>query len=290
MSHESNSSESSRSHGCCEQQTTTSENSHEKPARPVDKSVLNRANSTGPVAGVERCARGPYEIKFILDENQGRDVRDWARTHLQPDPHASPENGYEYAVNSLYLDTPGFDIFHRTDGAQQSKYRLRRYGNEAVLWAELKRKRNGQVRKRRTSMAAGDLQSILLASDDTAWDGDWFRRRINRLQLRPVCQVTYQRLACVGTSAYGSLRLTVDSQLHCRPVNDWTVPAQPLTSGRLLLNQQILELKFYETLPNAFRDLIRDLRLTMAICSKYRHSVEACVSLDQLTALLRPNF
>ncbi len=287
MSHESNSLEPSRSRCCCEQPTTTLENSPERPARRVDKSALNRTNSTEPVAGAQRCARGPYEIKFLLDDHQSRDVRDWARTHLQPDPHASPENGYEYTVNSLYLDTPGFDIFHRADRSQQSKYRLRRYGNEAVLWAELKRKRNGQVRKRRTSMAALDLQSMLAASDDTGWDGDWFRRRITRLQLRPVCQVTYQRLACVGTSAYGSLRLTVDSQLHCRPVQDWTVPAQPLTSGRLLPNQQILELKFYETLPNAFRDLIRDLRLTMATCSKYRHSVEACVSLDRLMGLSR---
>ncbi|MDB5384915.1 MAG: hypothetical protein JWM11_561 [Planctomycetaceae bacterium] len=290
MLHESNSLERPPPHGYCVWRTTTSGNSHERPARLVEQSVSNKANSTELSAGAEHCASGAYEIKFILDEHQGRDVRNWARTHLEPDPHAIPENGYEYAVNSLYLDTPGFDIFHRADCFRQNKYRVRRYGNEAVLWAELKRKQNGRVRKRRTSMTVGDLQSMLIASDDTAWDGDWFRRRVNRLQLRPVCQVTYQRMACVGTSALGPLRLTVDSQLHCRPVNDWMVPAQPLTAGILLPNQQILELKFHETLPNAFRDLIRDLRLTMAICSKYRHSVEACVSLDRLAGLSRPRF
>ncbi|MES2788904.1 MAG: polyphosphate polymerase domain-containing protein [Planctomycetota bacterium] len=227
-------------------------------------------------------SRGAYEIKFLLHGEQSHAVREWARANLQPDPHSTPELEHGYCVNSLYLDTPAFDVFHRTDNFRQRKYRLRRYGSESVVWMELKRKHNGRVRKRRTPIVDADLPSRLLSVEDPDWEGSWFRRRLDELQLRPVCQVTYQRFACVGTSLYGPVRLTVDSQLHCQPANGWQVPAQPLTSGLLLQDQQILELKFRETIPHVFRDLIQELRLGMASFSKYRQGVEACVSLDRL--------
>ncbi len=239
-------------------------------------------NGSMPVMSSKYTSRGAYEIKFLVDLATGRTVREWAHQHLQPDPHVSNDNGDGYLVSSLYLDTPEFQVFHRAAGFRQRKYRLRRYGDEALVWMELKRKQQGRVRKRRTSVADMELQPKLLSPLDETWEGGWFRRRLENFQLRPVCQVTYQRFACVGISPFGPLRLTLDTDLKFQRTDNWAVPSQPLTSDCLLPDQQILELKFRETIPNSFRDLIRDQRLVEGTFSKYRQSVEACVSLDQL--------
>ena len=227
---------------------------------------------------------GVYEIKFLVTETQSCAVQEWARIHLQHDPHASAENGYGYSVNSLYLDTPGFDVFHRAETFRQRKFRLRRYGCEDVIWMELKSKSTGRVNKRRTPIAAAHLQGKIISGEDSNWDGNWFRAHVDGLGLRPVCQVTYQRFACVGTSIFGPIRLTMDSQLRCQPANGWTVPSEPLASGALLQDRQILELKFCDTIPNLFRDLIRDLHLNIATFSKYRQSVEASIAFNRLLA------
>lgn len=237
---------------------------------------------SGNGSSSQPAPRGTYEVKFLIDESRSQAVREWALRHLQPDPHSSPEFGCGYSVNSLYLDTPEFDVYRRGEGFRQRKYRLRRYGAESSVWLELKRKNDGQVRKRRTLVPDTQLPSRLLLPADDSWEGRWFQQRLERLRLQPICQVTYQRFACVGLSVNGPLRLTIDSHLNCQPADGWAVPTTPLHSHLLLKHQHILELKFRETLPGSFRGLIEDLRLTVASFSKYRQSVEACISLQQL--------
>lgn len=249
-------------------------------------SAVSPADDTSPVARGATpplCVdRGAYEIKFLLSEPQSQVVREWARAHLLPDPHSTAESGFGYAVNSLYLDTPQFDVFHRSERYRQRKFRIRRYGSEAVVWLELKRKTNGRVQKRRTPIAEGNLEANFISPADPDWKGNWFRRRVHDWGLRPVCQVSYERFACVGTSLYGPIRLTIDSQLSCLPAAGWTVPSQQRAASLLLPNQHILEMKFRETIPNSFRDLIGALRLDLATFSKYRQSVETCVTLERL--------
>ncbi len=268
--------------------------SHTNPVRhataasyPQVKAMLTM--NSGNLSFAPPPSRGTYEIKFLIDDSSGQVIRDWARTHLQPDPHSSPEFGDGYAVNSLYLDTPAFDVYHRGEGFRQRKYRLRRYGSESAVWMELKRKNDGRVRKRRTRVSDTELPGKLLFSTDESWDGRWFQQRLEKLQLRPVCQVTYQRIAYIGTSIHGPIRLTIDSGLCCQPANGWVVPAEALTTNVLLRQHQILELKYRETIPNSFRGLIEDLRLTMSSFSKYRQGVEACIPLQQLIAETYPD-
>lgn len=282
MSHEANSLEPFPVNDYGLPQTTSSSGNREIPVRPAAETIASSPGNLGLTSTSTSRPRGAYEIKFLITETQSVAIQEWARVHMLADPHSSVEHGYGYAVNSVYLDTPTFDVFHRADKLRQRKFRLRRYGSEPVIWMELKRKINGRVHKRRTAAVEGDLSSMLLSSDATAGEGGWFRQQIQELQLRPICQVTYQRFACVGTSSSGPLRLTLDSQLHCQGTDDWTVPAQQLPTGSLLQNQQILELKFHETIPNSFRDLIHDQRLNIATFSKYRQSVETCISLDRL--------
>lgn len=225
---------------------------------------------------------GASEIKFVVDAAVADAITAWAKQHLVADPHAGgDEDGY--CVNSLYLDTPNFDIYRRHPGFRRRKFRLRRYGNESTLWLELKRKRNGLVRKRRISIAEAEWSQRLAQPADADWEGAWFCRRLDQRQLRPVCQVTYRRLAYVGTSATGPIRLTIDRDLFATPSEGWQVPSGSLAGESLLHGRKIVELKFREVLPVSFRGLIQDLRLALGSFSKYRESVAACIPLSRLT-------
>lgn len=227
-------------------------------------------------------SNGSHEMKFVVRDDIAQSMVAWARQHLAADPHAG-ECADEYHVNSLYLDSPGFETYRRQPGFRRRKFRLRRYGQESTIWLEVKRKRNGHVRKRRVSVAEANLIQHLLEADNPEWEGTWFRRRLERRQLRPVCQVTYRRFARIGMSVTGPIRLTIDSDLFAADASDWHVPAAPLSGEPLLKSRRIVEFKFREVLPISFRGLIQDLRLEPAAFSKYRECVEACVPLNRLT-------
>lgn len=226
--------------------------------------------------------RGASEMKFVVDAAVADTIMAWAKQHLASDPHGG-ESDDGYRVNSLYLDTPDFDTYHRRPGFRRRKFRLRRYGNESTIWLELKRKRNGLVRKRRVSVTETEWSRQFQQPADLDWEGAWFRRRLDQRQLRPVCQVTYCRSARVGTSATGPIRLTIDRDLFATDAADWHIPSGPLSGEPLLCGRRIVELKFRDVLPAAFRGLIQDLRLAPESFSKYRESVAACIPLSRLT-------
>lgn len=228
-------------------------------------------------------ARGAFEWKFLVDAEQSRRVKEWAREHLAADPHLEGSLDDGYHVNNLYLDTPDFQTYRRRPYYRRRKFRLRRYGQEAILWLEVKRKHKGQVHKRRVSVDEAEFARQLAQPFDPAWGGAWFRRQLDRRGLRPVCQVTYCRFARVGISATGPIRLTIDSDLFAQGTADWLVPVAPLAGEPLLAGRQILELKFRDVLPVSFRDLIHQLRLESGAFSKYREGVAACIPLSVLT-------
>ena len=237
---------------------------------------------------VRTKSRGTFELKFLIDEGRAADIRAWAREHLEADPHADHKLGDGYHVNSLYLDTPHFDVYHRADSFRQRKYRLRRYGSEGLVWCELKRKRKGLVRKRRVSVEEAELALRLTSMNEADWEGDWFRSQLDRQCLRPVCQVTYQRFARMKATDEGPVRLTIDSRLTARLAHEWQVPSSPLDEVSqpggipLLKEQRILELKFRGAMPVLFRRLVEEQRLQVTSFSKYRTSVEECVPFDWL--------
>lgn len=257
---------------------------------PPYLSIIPRVDSgTSAIdSPVRTKSPGTYELKFLIDEGRAADIMAWAREHLEPDPHADSKLGDGYHVNSLYLDTPHFDVYHRADSFRQRKYRLRRYGSEGLVWCELKRKRMGLVRKRRVVVDESDLALRLTSMNEAVWEGDWFRSQLSVQCLRPVCQVTYQRFARMKATDEGPVRLTIDSRLTARLAHEWQVPSNPLDEVSqsnvipLLGDRRILELKFRAALPLMFRRLVEEQQLQVTSFSKYRTSVEECVPLDWL--------
>lgn len=211
-----------------------------------------------------------YELKFVLPESLAQQVEARLAAALVPDPHADPARG-GYRVSSVYFDTPGFDVFHRGDGHREDKFRVRRYGNGSALFLEQKTKQKGCVSKRRTTVRPDDLAR--LADADADWSGAWFAREVRDRNLRPVCRVTYDRSAFVGTSSDGPVRATIDRHPRGREA---TGPRPDGTDGvPLLAGEAVVEFKYVSALPVVFKRIIEELRLDPRGGSKYRRCATA---------------
>ena len=214
-----------------------------------------------------------FELKFQLDEKQAREVARWAQQHLHLDPHGLPELGNAYRVHGLYFDTPALDVFHRSTGYKKKKYRLRRYGANAHIFLEQKRKSAGRVAKRRVQVEEAEVQRLRDEPIDPAWNGSWFQRRITVRKLAPSCSISYQRQAYFGQNGEGPLRLTLDRNLRSQLADGWTV-TEVVNGMPMLPDQVLLELKFRRHLPALFKTLMQDLSLTPGTLSKYRLAIQ----------------
>jgi hypothetical protein len=235
-------------------------------------SIANRGTYLSPA--LARRFGGPpaYEIKFLLDSARAERVEEWARERLAYDPFADPERGYTYRIHTLYLDTPGLDMFRRVPGHKRHKFRVRRYGAEPIVYLERKSKTDDWVAKRRTKIASEELSRLAEFPADAKWAGFWYRRRLAFRRLQPTWRVSYDRVAYVGPGLNGSLRLTLDRQVRCAPATGWE--SEEWAAGRAALaDQVIVELKYRAAMPAAFKGLLVELGLLPRQASKYRMGV-----------------
>lgn len=215
-----------------------------------------------------------FELKFLLAEEVAQHVEAWATEHLERDAFASPERGGSYQTTTLYLDTPGLDVFYRTSGFRGRKYRLRRYGEGERIYLERKSRRGDRVKKRRCDVPLADLAIFPFDGAAVDWPGLWFRDRIGVRALQPVCRITYERTAFMQATSEGPVRLTLDRQIRGVPAASWDLP--PVREGHsILAGQVICEFKFRAALPALFKDLIADLRIQPVSISKYRRVMTA---------------
>jgi hypothetical protein len=213
------------------------------------------------------------EIKFVVDYDVAARIRRWARIHLEPDPYGEGPAKDEYLTTSVYFDTARLDVLHRRGSFGRSKYRIRRYGAEQVVFLERKLREPAVLAKRRTMAPLAALEWLTSSDTRTSWSGDWFRARLHARRLRPVCQVSYRRTARVLTSGNSLIRLTLDDGLIAVPSSDarfTDARGIPAIEGR-----QILELKFRFETPALFKRLVEEFALTSERASKYRLGMAA---------------
>ncbi|TWU35730.1 VTC domain protein [Novipirellula aureliae] len=228
------------------------------------------------------------ELKYLIDADLSQEIRAWAREHLGVDSHCDDAMGDSYEVNTLYLDTPELDLFYGTSKVGKAKHRIRRYGDNATLWVETKRKKSYVVNKNRTAASEEETVSRLTnLADQSPWCGDWFAARIIERRMHPTIQVHYRRFARTSTLSTNHLRLTIDSRLQTSPANGWNVAS---TSDRANQSQrvsatdvEILELKFQNQMPHLFKELLRTYAIAETGFSKYRTSVKCGMGFDPVT-------
>lgn len=231
--------------------------------------LANGACCESPSLASWRDPSGPaFELKFLLDDPQGREVEAWAQARLQPDPHGDASLGGAYSTTSVYCDTPELDVYHRTPSYKARKYRVRRYGDASWAFLERKTKRGDRVAKRRTFVSLEELSCLSQSPLAPNWPGAWFHQRLAARRLGPACRIAYLRTAYIGSCPEGPLRLTLDRSIRGLLTDEWHAIA-PEAGLHLLTGQVIVEMKFRWALPAPFKELTHDLRLRPTVVSKY---------------------
>jgi hypothetical protein len=234
----------------------------------------------------EDSAPPAYEIKFLLTEEQARAVEDRVRGRLSLDPHADPTLGGAYRITSLYTDTAQFDVFRRAGEFARSKFRVRRYGHNGPVYVERKDKNGAKVRKSRVSVPTADLAILAAPVTPSSWAGGWFHHELMRRKLAPVCRISYERMAYLGTADGGTVRLTFDRTVRGELAAGWDVV--PVVKSRELLPKQVIcEFKYRAAMPLLFKELVESLGLNPQPCSKYRRFVETAGIVPKMTGAER---
>jgi hypothetical protein len=219
------------------------------------------------------------EIKFLVDHDTGQRLREWARAHLDRDPHGGGAFGDEYATTTLYLDTAEFDVYRRRGSYARSKYRIRRYSGSDLVFIERKMRNADRLAKRRTAMSADALGQLEMNGSHSngarpgPWPAAWFERRVAARRLAPVCQVSYSRTARIVALAEGPARLTIDNDIGA--VRAAGLVFDPDRGCRILNGQVVVEIKYSRQLPALLRRAVEEFRLDPRRSSKYRTAVDA---------------
>jgi len=223
-------------------------------------------------SGVREARHSAREVKFLIERDTADELVTWARARLDPDPHATGEFGDEYRTTSLYFDTDALDVYHRRGSFQRCKYRIRRYGSSSLVFLERKVRTKDMLTKRRTTVGLDGLVHLRSAERDPRWSGYWFQQRLDVRRLRPTCQVAYRRIARVGLTAHGPMRLTFDREIVARRADG--LAFLPDGGVHVLETQVVLEMKFRIEPPAVFRQLTEEFGLEPRPVSKYRLSLE----------------
>jgi hypothetical protein len=222
---------------------------------------------------IRETRRRARETKFVADVSMYPRLVEWARQRLSPDGHGVGTHGDEYATSTLYFETRTFDVYNRCGSYGRSKYRIRRYGSADTVFLERKFRTERLLAKRRTVVPLSAITRLGAAEPDASWPGFWFHRRLQLRRLYPLMQLSYDRVARVGESSTGPVRLTIDRHLRALPLPDFAfLPA----IGLPFLEQTcIVEVKYQVALPALFRELAETFCLDVEKISKFRAALRS---------------
>ncbi len=224
---------------------------------------------TSPSVEFRQTREFASEVKFLLSPDRACAIQAWAERRLEPDPYAAAQGGYR--VTSLYLDTDKLDVYFQQGSFGRTKYRVRRYGDAEQAFLERKLKHEGRVGKIRSQVLLDDLIRLEGRAPERDWAGYWFHRRMLARRLRTACQISYFR------RAFGApgIRLTLDDDLRMRPASRMHFGGEGV---EFCEGKVILELKYRQEFPAAFKQLIGEFALNPFAVSKYRMAAAKCLN------------
>lgn len=249
------------------QSEATSDVDHDRPMSELELSL-------SPSLRVGEGARAAYEVKFLLEEAEAREVEARLTGVLLPDPHSDPTLGGMYDVTTIACDGTDLPVFFRDARMDYRKYRVRRYGGDERIYLECKRSRKGRVSKRREALPIDALPELMTGRGTGVGDamGAWFVREVQGLDLAPVCIVRCLRRAMYGDVGEGPMRVTFDRSVRTARAGGWSFRAAG--EQRAVLDGVVVcEFKFHDAMPTPLKAIAADLRLNPVGVSKYRASV-----------------
>lgn len=162
--------------------------------------------------------------------------------------------------DTVYYDTPRCDMYMRHHDRQlrRQKIRTRNYVESALYFLEVKNKTNtGRTKKKRVQIAAEAFENIEL--DAQGFEFLEIRSHYNPLDLTPHVRTHFSRITLVNKGK--TERLTLDFNLRFENFRTGNITECP----ELL----IVELKQDGAYHSDMKDILRDMRIHIAKCSKY---------------------
>lgn len=223
-----------------------------------------------------------FEFKYIIDEHRARAMVPFLRCHLELDEHADPRKGSQYALHTLYLDSPDYCLYRGTTQGHKNRFKLRiRCYDElpqSPVFFEIKRRQGDVIIKRRAAVRRSALKRLLIgqwprrkdlaSADDGAWAAlDKFCSLRDTIHARGKIFVSYTREAYVTPGDY-AVRVTFDRNLQAHRY-DGVFALGGCESRALMDGEVILELKFTDRFPIWMCELVRSFDLERTSMAKY---------------------
>lgn len=232
------------------------------------------------------------EFKFLISHETMAGIRDAVRPFCVLDHNAASAPDHRYLIESLYLDTPTYELFHANEHERKDRFKLRvrHYPNAArdAVFVEVKSRSHDVISKARGRVDAARWPRLIddpwtptaLIGDDPAVER--FFTLVHTLHARPTTLVRYAREAWVSV-VDDYARVTFDTRVAAQPARAATFDhdahgwrglddAEIAGFDRSLA---ILELKFTNEAPSWMMHFVQRFDLWRRAFSKYGAAVRA---------------
>lgn len=210
-----------------------------------------------------------YELKYMLTKSQAKQLKKALEEYMVEDEHGRS------TICSLYFDTPDFLLARRSmeHPMYKEKLRMRSYGvagEKDTVFAEIKKKYDGVVYKRRIAMPAKDAESYLI--DGRKVMDTQISREIDFLMKRyegiaPAVFLSYEREAFYGKDDR-EFRVTFDENVLWR---DYDLTLSDGIYGEAILKPGyvLMEVKIGGAMPLWMAGLLSENKIYKTSFSKY---------------------
>lgn len=210
-----------------------------------------------------------YEKKFLLTLEQYEKLIPLLGDYMEADEYGL------HTICNIYYDTEDYDLVRVSieKPPYKEKFRLRSYGIPIAgnsIFAEIKKKFDGIVYKRRIAAAPPEIQDFLkgrrLPHEDIQIQREihWF---LHMHCLEPKVFIGYERIAFAGRED-PELRITFDRNIRWR-MDDLDLCAG--TAGKPVLpdDRIVMEVKLAQTMPLWMAAVLSELQVYPTSFSKY---------------------
>ena len=226
-----------------------------------------------------------YEKKYMLTPTQQLALLQKMQPYMQADRYG------KYSICNIYYDTPDWRLVRASieKPIYKEKLRVRSYGvpgADGTVFAEIKKKYDGVVYKRRITLPVPEVEPLLNGQIPGSQYGQigreiaWFQQFYHS---EPKVYIGYDRLAFAGIQD-PELRITFDTNLRWRTTD---LDLRCGADGALLLSPEeiLMEIKIPGTTPLWLSHALDEIDACPTSFSKYGSCYGRCL----LGAVPRPH-
>lgn len=210
-----------------------------------------------------------YEKKYMLTLEQQKAILDGMKEYMKPDIYGETTNC------NIYYDTDNWELIRKSieKPVYKEKLRVRSYGVPKTgdnVFIEIKKKYDGVVYKRRTTLPSEDFEKYLAGNKDLS-SGNQISKEIEYFQslynAKPKVYIAYDRTSYMGKDNE-ELRITFDKDIRFR---EYALDLRKGDFGEKMLpaDTVLMEIKIPGTAPLWLAHLLSSVKAMPTSFSKY---------------------